>query len=206
MKTNNLLQFLILIVIFSCSNVTKVNSTEEYCIWLRDPENGLYNERKIGNLLISAQYHTKVYMAILQANKDDIIPILETIDSLSKNYNTSINFQFKISDVNLKDDFIKSGSVNEEDYQAKLDYLTSKIQEDFYLVSGTDTLECIEAFHERNYGISPIYSFMLSFNAPPKNTDPNDLVLVYNDNLENLGTIMIRFKKEFFINEPVLNL
>lgn len=110
--------------------------------------------------------------------------------SSKKEYNKLICYELRISS-NKYNDLLKSFTENE--LTEKLNYLNSKIQLDFKIIHGKDTLPCVMAHFERNYGVAPYLSIQIAFeNSISLNNQ--DYSILYDDHLFNNGTMHLYSK------------
>ena len=114
------------------------------------------------------------------------------VPALVKNeYNALICYELRISS-NKYNDLLKSFTENE--LTEKLNYLNSKIQLDFKIIQGKDTLPCVMTHFERNYGVAPYLSIQLAFENSIS-LKKQDYAVLYADHLFNNGVMQLYAKK-----------
>jgi hypothetical protein len=109
-------------------------------------------------------------------------------------------FAFKSDKVN---EIMEHNGSDDNEYFKLLDYLTNGIQNDFTLVDGKDTLQCVLCHYERNYGLSGLNNLSLAFTCKNEIAS-NDLVLGYDDKLFKVGKLNFRISKELLNEIPSL--
>lgn len=175
-----------LVVIISC-NTKKELSLEEYKSYINDEDNGLTKTQELGDL----EY------------KLTIIPEQLINRNIRKQKKSKlISLRYKIS-YNKGKDILKTGISSIKDYNMKLMYLTTNIQNDFYLVNGEDTSNCTLLVPEYIDGITPYITCNVSFQLNQSYVR-NDLNIVYIDNLFSGEKINFLIKKNDLNNLPKL--
>lgn len=186
---------------FSTNTETQSLNINEYISWCENPENGLINSKQIGNFNYSAFYKPLNYLALKEINYTE--PFVKSkFESAFKEYGNMQYVSFRITDTKGNQELLKSSIRNESEYYARLEYLSFKMQQDFKLIDGKDTLPCTLYHFERVYGLAPYATFVLGF--PESKNKDSDKQIVYEDNLFNSGIIYLTFNKDVLSNLPKL--
>lgn len=98
-------------------------------------------------------------------------------------YNKLLCYEFRISS-NKHNDILKS--FNENELTEKLNYLNNQILDDFKLIKDKDTISCVMAHFERNFGVAPYLSIQIAFENR-KDFDQQRKLIFYHDQLLNNG-------------------
>jgi hypothetical protein len=107
--------------------------------------------------------------SFVSANSEDTngTEISIDFDAYSPDQEGSEVFQvlLKMSLTNYSGDVLKYGLESPEQHQQRLNYYISEFSKDIFLVSESDTLQCIDSHFERTYMDAPKRNFILNFNA-----------------------------------------
>lgn len=186
----NLFNILILFVLVSCSGKPNSLSFDSYTEFLNDPENGLIRSNDLDDLKLTYKYKPFSYRSYKLA---------QTNDSLKLDENTF--FQLKISSLQNMD--VLKYKVNDMNhYYYRLQYFNTDFKNDFTLVHGSDTLNCLLAQVEYVAGLSDDVNVNLVFPAIKKIQD--NLMISYKDNTWETGTINVSFLENNITDLPQL--
>jgi uncharacterized protein YuzB (UPF0349 family) len=178
----------------------KTLSTGEYARFIQNPENGLRIEKQKNGVKLTAQYKPLAFLALQNDPAHKAENISKNIKEI-KGYHY-FNFTIGSSDGHTA---LLEGNDSSTRHFNRLSYCEFTMQENFALVDGKDTLPC-EMYHfERNYNLAPLNNFILAF--PDKGTTagkPNDLTLLYEDKLFDLGQLEFRIKASDIKNIPTI--
>ncbi len=180
-----ILIFLVFIALTSCQ---KELTAEEYLAYVNNPENGLKKEKEIGDFKIGVKYEPTQFLLSKQENVEE--------DELS-NYE---HFQFRMK-LKRGGDILLYKESNDMNEVTRINHFGFEAKNDFFIVSNSDTTNCIISHFSRNYNLNPTIDLTLAFNAIDKK---NDWQFVYNDHQFNIGTVKFVFKKEDLSNLPIL--
>jgi hypothetical protein len=126
-------------------------------------------------------------LAVLREIKDRPSVSNKELRALYADYTGQLDFNFRI-ETREAADFLLSQSVDQADYNDKIYYLISNIQDDFRLVQGTDTLAPFQCKFENNYGTAPFVTLHLLFENPDRKF-PAHATLIYRDSLFGAGNL-----------------
>jgi len=185
----------------STLNNQKVNPTE-YLQWSENPENGMIAEKTIDDLSFSAFYKTPEYLVLKEFGNGEITK--PEFDKKIKDYEGMQYFSFKIQDIKDEKELLRKGLKSEQEYYSRIEYFSFKMQKDFKLIEGTDTLNCLLFHFERSYGLAPNAVFTMGF-EPGKNKTSTKSIL-YQDNVFNVGNIYLTIKDKDLVKLPNLSI
>jgi len=194
----NILIYLILLTLTLFSCTPDELEPMEYVRWVENENNGLKVSRQIGEFIFTVQYKPLEYK-ILQKLKDPGI----TYDRLEEEKKEIEDMQYFTFTVKVKDSNIsplKYNLENDNDYYGRLEYFSFHIQNDFRLIDGKDTLNCLLHHFERTYELTPENTFVLAFRAP-QNKSPDEIffedkTFIYEDKILNTGKVNLIIKAE----------
>jgi len=179
----------------------KLNAVD-YKNWVEDPFNGMFKTKKIGNLRYDVFYKTADYLAIKEIGEDSLTA--QEINKRKTQYNDMEYFTFKIQSLTDQQELLRVGIKSEDEYYARLEYFSYKMQNDFKLIRGIDTLDCALYHYERVYGLANHASVVLGFPKPTK--AKGNIYLIYNDKVFNNGNVILSFKEEILNNIPKIEI
>lgn len=177
---------------------TKELLPSEYVSWMKDPANGLREEKTIGEYTFSLQYKTPEFV-VLQQYKSDAVSQTQ-IESMVQNYSGMEYYTFEIRTEDGHD-LLDDQYHDAEEIAARVEYFLSYAQDDFRLVTDTDTIPCSLFHFERSYSLSPVTTLVMGFD---KAIAGEDRTLVYNDRLLGCGPVQITIDAEDISNVPTV--
>jgi hypothetical protein len=180
----------------------------EYMNWIENKDNGLKVEKKIGEVTFSALYKPYEYMAIMELKKEKLTEkkLTEKIAA----YEGLQYFTFKIAANNEQQELLRIDADSDKEYYSRLEYFSFQMQNDFRLIDGKDTLDCVLYHFERVYGLAPYATMVLGFPLAKTGQQQagkrmyNDKTIGYTDKFFGAGNIYMRIKEESLINLPSL--
>lgn len=191
----NRFTYIFFILICSCGHGQL--SPEEYLNWHLSEQSGLRKVKEIADIKIELVYLNKNFLESKKVlNKSDGININSEVINDDESY-----FVLKLYPSKSNKNLTLERIDGQEDYYHNLSYFDTYMQDDIYFVSGKDTLPCEMYHYERNYSLSKVSTFLLSFKR--KQTYEN-IQAVINPRILNTGIIKFNFKTEDIINAPLL--
>lgn len=187
---------------FFASDAPKELGPAEYTTWCENAENGLVASKTIGDFEYTAFYKPTNYIALKEYNNFADV----NADGLQKKISELGDmeyFNFRIRSLTQSNELLKLNLNNEGEYFNRIEYFSFKMQNDFQLVEGTDTLKCQLYHFERVYGLSNSATIMLGFE---KRKHKAELSLYFNDKVFNNGNVILNITKRSINNTPKLNL
>lgn len=187
----------ICLILLACK---KVYSPLDYKNWIESELNGLRKNKTIGKISYELQYETPEYKILMikgpvQIGKCDIAE--ET-----KPYSGLHCFNFTITTFNGVNP-VKFDLKSQEEFYARQEYLNSNIQNDFFLLNeNKDTVKCVFAHSEREFGIAPHLKIDLAFE---KQEQSENFKFCYNDRMFNNGMIKFSFDSKLLNDLPELS-
>mgnify|MGYP000356640914 CR=1 FL=1 len=174
----------------------------EYINWCEDQENELKQSKQIGDFTFSAFYQPHDYLAIKELNKGESVNSKEFEEKI-KEYGEMTYCSFRLENSKTNGELLKTDLSSDQQYYGRLEYMSFKMQEDFKLIQGNDTLPCSMYHFERIYSLAPYATFVLGF---PKTDSKEDIKLWFHDKLFNNGIVILNFKTESIHNLPKLEI
>lgn len=179
---------------------TKELLPSEYVQWMKDPGNGLYEEKEIDDYTFSLQYKTSEFVILQQHKTDDIRQ--SEVDGQLKNYSGMEYYTFEIKP-NDGHDLLDDNWYDAEIISSRIEYLLSYAQDDFSMVTGVgDTIACGLYHFERNYSLKPVTTIVLGFEKPAASS--GDRTIVFNDQLLGSGPVLITIAESDILNVPAI--
>ena len=173
-----------------------------YRDWVNNPANGLAIERTVGDFTVTASYRPHEFVVLNEWNPDE-----EQSDrSFAERMKELEGYQYinlRLDSKDKKTEVLKTALQSQQQYYERLQYLTTLIPRDVYLVDGGDTLPCTLHHYERTYKMTSFSDISLVFENKSKQT--NDKILVFDDRLFGLGTLKFHFEKNNLNGVPQLS-
>ncbi len=176
----------------------------ELIAWCENNENGLIPSKVISDIEYTAFYKPTSYIALKEYHENDLYTITDTsINKKIKNLGDMEYFNFRIKSLTESTELLKVKLKNESEYYSRIEYFSFNMQNDFILLDGTDTLNCLLYHFERVYGLSNSATMILGFE---KRKNKADLKILFNDKVFNSGNIILNIKQSDIDNIPKLKL
>jgi hypothetical protein len=177
---------------------TKELLPSEYVSWMKDPANGLREEKTIGEYTFHLQYKTPEFVVLQQYKSDNVAQMM--VESELEKYAGMEYYTFEIS-AQDGHDLLDEKYYEAEKIASRIEYFLSYAQDNFTLVTDNDTIACSLFHFERSYSLSPITTLVLGFDRVV--TD-EDRTLVYDDQLLGCGPVRITINAEDISNVPAI--
>jgi hypothetical protein len=182
----------------------------DYMTWIENKQNGLKVEKKIGDFTYTALYKPYEYLALMELKKENVDK--KELYKKMAEYDGLQYYTFRITAENQQQELLKVGISSDADYYSRIEYCSFKMQNDFKLMEGKDTLDCVLFHFERVYGLAPYATFVLGFplrkNGQNNNTtitkSNDDKTILYADKIFGSGNIYMTITKEDLNNLPEL--
>jgi hypothetical protein len=204
-KKNKHIVVLILFAVIAVSCHQKQNlGIQEYAQWVENKDNGLSTTKEIEEFEFKILYKPIDYIIAYELknqglNKDSIAARKEQLKGFQY-------YTLKIKSTNDNEIF-KSGIKTEEEYYQRLEYFVGPVQDDISVIDGNDTLPCKVYHFERNYGLSPYNTMVMSFESKEtENNKIHDKTFVYDDQVLGTGKIAITISGSDIENLPTLKI
>jgi hypothetical protein len=192
MKLKKIIFVFCFIILIACSK-KKLGSTE-YIKYIEDENNGLKTTKSIGRVNYSLQYKPADYI-ILKENRE--------LTDLNEDLKEMQYYTLQYSLIDNSKDILKFNLNASNEYYERVNYFSFGLQNDIYLVDGTDTLECKLFNYVRSYGLSPKADFVLAFDVVKKDKIENKQ-LVIDDKVYGGSMIKLFIDKKDINNIPEL--
>lgn len=178
----------------------------EYVKWVEDVGNELVVKKIIGDYVFALQYKPLDY-SVLKAERNLNISKQE-LNSKTTEIEGLQYFTFQISTKEGNGELLKSGISGKDEkveYEKRIDYFSSKMQNDIKLIDGQDTLPCVLFHFERTYNLTPYSNFNLGFEYGSEEKSSGatrapltykSKRLLYNDHAFNVGAVELMIKEE----------
>ncbi len=182
-----LVSILSLLVLTAACNREKSLSYDELISYVAKEKNGLKKKRNVSGYLFDVQ----------------LVP--HTLDSSSIADHSSEHYQkfvIKIQPEGASQRGILDYQIeSQNDFFYRLEYYTTYVENDLYLVTDSDSISCSFSHFERYYGLSPHNTLVAYFEKPGYN---GDLQLIYDDKVLGTGIVKFLFRADDINNIPQL--
>lgn len=172
----------------------------DYVRWLEDPQNGMKQEVKRGSVSYEVQYKPAAYILANEERSQEI-----ERGKADKRLQELGNMCYFTCTMKSNDgtDVLLSNLIDQQEYYQRVNYLSLEAQQDFNLVSGSDTLPCALYQLENTYGATPYMRMVLAFSGKSLSKE-HDLKLIYQDRIFTKQPIEFLFEKNKLNNLPQL--
>lgn len=188
------------LLLLGCSQ--KELSPVDYVKWMEKDGNGFRKTKAIDKLEFEVQMKPVDYILLKEENIDPGTK-KQDFENEKKQLGDMQYFTLKIKTPEGTDP-LKFQLANKDEFYARVKYYSFDIQSDLSLVDGKDTIHCVLAHFERNYGLAPEITCLLGFPAHQKNSTQNDKSFIYYDRVFNSGNLIFGFSKQDILNAPKL--
>ncbi len=163
----------------------------QYVNWVENPENGLRVSTAADDFVFTLQYQPIAYNVAREERQPTLSKAL--LEQETREREGLLYFMFRIALANGQGGSLLKYRIQEPgEFEQRIAYCASAMQQDFSLAVGTDTLPCLLFHFERTYDIAPYSTFLLGFQKP---ADPEqDLHLRYTDKLFGLEPVSLTIK------------
>ena len=143
------------------------------------------------NFNFSVQYKPLEYIAIMEQRNN---ASEETVARRTK----------ELKGQSLKgEDVLKSGIQEEKEYYNRLNYLSTFLKQDLYIIQGKDTLSPALYQFERNYGLAPYAIAVVAFEEPDS-THKYNKEFIIQDKVFTQQELRLKFNQEQIKKTPTL--
>ena len=189
----------ILLVVFSLIACKGKLSPKEYVNKIRSEEMGLVQTLGNENFNFSVQYKPLEYIAIMEQRNN---ASEETVARRTKELKGLQHYNIKIQ--SLKgEDVLKSGIQEEKEYYNRLNYLSTFLKQDLYIIQGKDTLSPALYQFERNYGLAPYAVAVVAFEERDS-THKYNKEFIIQDKVFTQQELRLKFNQEQIKKTPTL--
>ena len=167
----NVIALGIVLITFSCG----LNKDEEASF-------SVEQSKEIGDLIIKTKYMSPEILARKNELEDDS----EALDE----YRRNTHFQIRLENRSSAD-ILKHGLETEQGYYDRVAYYSHLVKNDLYLLSGKDTIDCLDVHMERNYGVAPFLDLSAVF---PRVNQNKPFILLFNEIVFRSGPIKFKYQ------------
>lgn len=201
-KNSHIFLLAMVIVLIAC-NAKQVLGPHEYMEWVASKDALINNQKEIGNYTIAIKYLPQDYLALKEFEKPYTNIDEKQFNEARKKFDGHYYFLLRIVDEKNDKSVLRSDINGYGEYADRLNYFAFEAQEDFKLIEGKDTLDCVLHHFENNYNLSPINDITVVFK---KNAENQDLTFLWKDKTLGLGTVKFFMEKSDLEEIPTLNI
>lgn len=192
---------LILYVIFTLSTSCKNDTTNDpvaYFHYVIDKKNGLFQEKIAGNYAYSIQYKPSTYMAL--TDNENFPLSSESLVQQESEYEARQYYTFRIKVASDTEhlDILTYNLSSEKEYNDRVRYIETEIQNDICLVCDNDTSIVSSFLYEKSSDLNDYTSFLISF--PSTSNNEADRKFIFRDKKFKSGVIIFTIKASDIAN------
>lgn len=173
---------------------------QEIITWVEQPDKGCKVKREMGEFTFILQYKPTDYIIAYELLNEAIQK--GEVQSRKKELANYMHFNLTIQAIS--GNALKYGT-DPNGYFDRINYFLEGANEDFYLVTQSDTFICGLAHLEQTYGLANESTVVLGFEVPSNNIK-DDVFLVYDDRVFGVGTVKFKIPEKAFQQLPQLTL
>lgn len=172
---------LLILVLYSCTPSELTPS--EYKQWLSENKELFENTKTVNGINYTVRAQPDVLRQLSGLSKE----------GFAEDEKQELQYYLlHISADNYNGDMLRYKINNEHEYQARLNYLSFKIENDIELIEGNQTQACRISHYERSYGLAPYLNIVVAFSK----TEYNGFkILSFSDEIFNGGRINIKINE-----------
>lgn len=173
---------------------------ESYITYCESADNGLIISKQMGDFEFTLFNKPLPYLAIKEFQESEMSSLSKAeIDKKIAEFGKMDYYSFRIANDAFGDEILKYNLESEEEYASRIEYFSFKMQNDFTLVCGKDTI-LPSLFHfERVFGLAPHATFILAFE---NNGCKGDKRLLFDDKIFNKGLLIFNYNQSDLNNIP----
>ncbi len=171
--------------ILGLSSCKKGLSPEGFNAWLQNPDNGLVQDKQMGNYAFRLEYRPLE----LQAKMAEV-----EMEDLA-DYQDFAQFKLKVSNTATQKSIVQSVAHKSGDLQGATNYFAFNFKQDMKLVVDEVEVPCSEFIFERNYNLAPHNAFLIGFELP-EGKEKSDLQVIIDSDVLAVGPIKFHFSKK----------
>lgn len=174
----------------------------KYAEYVENPENGLKATHTANGFEYTVQYEPIDYKILKAYRGKELNESL--LQQERESYDSLQYFILKIRSADNKD-VMKQGLENEAAYYGRLQYLSSLVQHDLYVIENNDSLHCVLSHFERDYSLSPQITLVLAFEGrTAPGHDSSDKIFVFDDRTFANAQVKLAMEGDDIKNIPAL--
>lgn len=163
-------------------------SPEEYKVWYSGHKKELSTSRRVGDINYTVSYIPSEVFVLRDMDSGE-----RSFKELTDSYQGMEYYVFSFQDTLGRSNPFSEKRLDKVDEATQM-YMSFDMQKQFWLVSGKDTLPCIQYHYERTIGLSPEFKFMCAFSS--RLSKSVNRSLIYQDVLFKHGTVKLTMEAE----------
>ena len=198
------LEFGVLILLFgvliSCSNKS-FNTKEEMMTYLKNPDNGYFQEKTINNVYYSLLYKPTDLMVQQELGNSDTLDV----SKLRAHYNKYMYFVLSMS--RNGQELLNSSTGSRAEFGAMVNQLAFDMDKKVHLYTQQkDTLMLLDYIYPRTYGMTPNTTMLFVFPKDKKYLEKDELSFTIEDLGFYTGEVKFKVPINNIVSEPKLKL
>lgn len=200
-KTSIIAYLIVSSIFFNACQMNKELEPTSYVIWVESKENGLRQEKKMGEIRYILQYQPQDYIALKELEADKLLD-QKKFEAIKGELGSMEYYKLRIESVDGID-IEKLGTSSPDEFMQRSNYLSFGLQTDIVMVNEKDTVPCALFHNSKNYGLAPYVDFALAFVSPEQNNQDHEVII--NDNAYH-NKVKFQIKSRSLNNIPALKL
>jgi hypothetical protein len=174
----------------------------EFNAWVAAEENNLVKLKSVSEINYKMSFVPKEIMAFNELKSSEYTK--EDFETALTHYKDMSYFNFRIEIPEGEGELLKHKLSSPQQYDARINYMSFKMQQDIILVQNNDTLFPGIFHFERIFEIAPFTTVMIAFDNQKFNPE-KEFTIIYNDQLFNKGYLKYYYQPNLLIDLPKIN-
>ena len=174
----------------------------EFNAWVAAEENNLVKSKSVSEINYKMSFVPKELMAFNELKSQEYTK--EEFETALTHYKDMSYFNFRIEIPEGEGELLKHKLSSPQQYDARINYMSFKMQQDIILVQNNDTLFPGIFHFERIFEIAPFTTVMIAFDNQKFNPE-KEFTIIYNDQLFNKGYLKYYYQPNLLIDLPKIN-
>ncbi len=198
-----LLILLLITLLFSCCSQKTFDSEEELLSYIKNPENGYFQQKTINGVNISLLYRPTDLLVSQELGNKTVDKKL--IDSLREKYSKYLYFNLSLSKGGQE--LLSTVPSNRNEFGAMVNQLVFGMGEKVYLYTNKrDTIPLADYVYPRIYGMSGSTSMLFVYPKEEISSNTESITFSLKNIGMQIGEVAFKFNNKNISNKPLLNL
>lgn len=172
----------------------------DFVKWVENPANGFRVSKNTQEFVYTLQYQPIAYLVAREKRSNSLSKALLEQETDARKDLQYFNFRIALADGSSSGSLLKHNLHDPAEFEQRVAYFSSAMQNDLSLVCGKDTLPCLLFHFERIYDVAPYTNFLLGFQLGTE--ERQDLQFIYDDKILGTDPVLLVVKADALRNIP----
>lgn len=189
-------------LLFSSCNQKSFDSKEELLIYIKNPENGYFQEKLINGITITHILKPTDLLVLQDLSQGSLQN--EKIQNLRENYKKFLYFELSFSK-NGKD-LLSTIPRDTDEFGGFVSHLSFNMNENIHLINSlNDTINTVDIIYPRMFGLNKKTTLFLVFENDPSLFNSDSITLLIEDFGINTGEVRFNTPTKLIKNQPFID-